>query len=138
MAVKPRENQTPSTIQYSEDITGRPWERRRQSRFGQRDAARKYTMDSLDVRITTVERRYGASLEDLSIGGVGFLLATPLPIDMPVGVELQIGQYTVTALGMVKSVRKKGNLFRLGVQFVQIGAAEREFLRFLELPEGPV
>lgn len=137
MAVKPGEKQTPS-IQYLENVTVRPWERRVQTRFKQREAARKYTIDSIDVRITTVERRYGASLVDLSIGGVGVVLATPLPIGMPVGVELQIGQYTVTALGVVRSVMKKGNLFRLGVQFVQLGAAEREFLRFLELPEGRV
>ena len=128
-----RENRS-AAVPHLESVMVRPWERRMQPRFRQREAARKYNMDCIDVRITTMERRYGATLVDLSTGGAGVLLAMPLPVNSPVGVELQIGQYTIAAFGQVKSVMQKGNQYRMGVQFVHLDAAELEFLRLLEAP----
>lgn len=107
-------------------------DRRAHPRFRQRAAARVYNMDSIDARITTTERRFGATLVDLNAGGAGLLTAQSLPLDSPVGVELQIGQYTVAVFGQVKSVMERDNQYRLGVQFVYVDQAEQELLRLLE------
>ena len=123
-----------ATARHQEGVLVRPWERRAHTRFRQRDAARKFNMDNIDVRITTQERRFGATLVDLSADGAGVLLAMPLPVDAPVGVELQIGQYTVAAFGQVRSVMRQGGGHRLGVQFIHLDAEERELLSLLEAP----
>ena len=98
------------------------------------EAARKYNMDSIDVRIITADRRYGAALLDLSVGGVGVLLAVPLQVNLPIGVELQIGQYTVAALGQVITVMSQAGRYRLGLCFLHLDPAERELLRLLDAP----
>ena len=123
---------------HPENMMVRPWERRAQRRFRRHDAARKFNMDSIDVRVTTTERRFGATLVDLSAGGAGVLLSVPLPVDSPVGIELQIGQYTVAAFGQVRNVMSQGGRHKLGVQFIHIDAAEAELLRLLEMPGRPM
>ena len=128
----------PPAARHRENVAVRPWERRAQRRFRHYDAARKYNMDSIDVRVTTTDRRFGATLVDLSAGGAGVLLAVPLPVDSPVGVELQIGQYTVAAFGQVKNVVPQGSRHKLGVQFIHLDPAERELLLLLEATERPV
>ena len=119
-----------------ERVTPRAWERRKHPRFKQRDADRKYNMDSIDVRIITADRRYGAALLDLSVGGVGVLLAAPLQTNLPIGIELQIGQYTVAAFGIVRNVVKTGERYKVGVQFVHLDSPEAELLRLLEMMDA--
>ena len=73
---------------------------------------------------------------NLSIEASGVLLASPLQVNLPVGVELQIGQYTVAAFGVVKNVVKNGECFKVGVQFVHLDSPEAELLRLLEMMDG--
>lgn len=128
----------PELAPHPENVMVRPWDRRAHRRFRRHDAARKFNMDSIDVRVTTTERRFGATLVDLSRGGAGVLLAVPLPVDSPVGIELQIGQYTVAAFGQVRNVMSQDGRHKLGVQFIHIEAAEADLLRLLEMPGLPV
>ena len=115
-------------------LAARIWDRRGHARFRQREAARRFNMDSIGVRITTTERRFGATLVDLSAEGAGVLVAEPLPPDAPVGVELPIGQYTVAALGQVITVMSQAGRYRLGLCFLHLDPAERELLRLLDAP----
>ena len=128
-----RENQSMEALQ-GKKVAIRSWDRRRHVRFRHREAARKFHMDSIDVRVITTERRVGATLVDLNAEGAGILVTEPLPTDSPIGLELQIGLYTVPVFGQVRTVMQRSGRYRLGVRFVHIDAAERELLLLLEVP----
>lgn len=123
-----------ASARHQEKVAVRPWERRAQPRFRQRDAARRFNMDTIDARLTTMDRRFGATLVDLSSGGAGLLVTMPVPVDTPVGVELQIGQYTVVAFGEVKNAMKQTRGHRLGVRFIHLEEEDWDLLRLLDGP----
>lgn len=110
----------------------RPLDKRKFRRYRHTDAARCYAVDSIGVRLTTLDRRHGAHVVDLSSNGVGVLMSTKLEIGSPIGIELRIGEYTLECFGQVRNATIKNNAFKVGIQFLYIGSAEKELLCILD------
>ncbi len=100
------------------------------------EAARLYNVDKIGARITTEQQSYDGTLLDLSAGGAAILIVSALPVNLPVDVDLRVGDHCIKALGVVKNRNKLGGKFRLGVQFTRLDPEEQDFLLLLYGPGG--
>ena len=116
--------------------SARCWERRQAARFTRLAAAGHYNVDTIEVRLITEERRSIAFLQDLSVKGAGLLSRKAQPLELPVAVELLVGDYVVEAFGFVRTCIKQGDWYRVGVQFTQLAPPDAAFLQELNRLRG--
>ncbi|MDO5673895.1 MAG: PilZ domain-containing protein [bacterium] len=113
-------------------------EKRESARIKHGEAARLYNVDKIGARIVTEQQSYDATLLDLSAGGAAIITVSALPINLPVDIELRVGDHCIRALGVVKNRNKLGVKYRLGVQFTRLDPEEHDFLLLLYGPGGMV
>ena len=111
-------------------------EKRESTRLKHGEAASFYNVDKIGARIVTEQQNYDGTLLDLSAGGTALITVAALPINLPVKVELQVGDHCIKALGQVKNRNKLGGKYRLGVQFTHLEPEEQDFLLLLYGPGG--
>ena len=111
-------------------------EKRENARIKHGEAARLYNVDKIGARIVTDQQNYDGTLLDLSAGGAAIITVSALPINLPVNVELQVGDHCIKAAGLVKNRNKLGGKYRLGVQFTYLDPEEQDFLLLLDGPGG--
>ena len=58
------------------------------------------------------------------------------PLELPVAVELLVGDYVVEAFGFVRTCIKQGDWYRVGVQFTQLAPPDAAFLQELNRQRG--
>ncbi len=111
-------------------------EKRERTRIRHDEAARLYNVDKIGARIVTEQQSYEGALLDLSAGGAAVITVSALPLNLPVEVELRVGDHRIKALGVVKNRNKLGVKYRLGVQFTHLDPEEQDFLLLLYGPGG--
>ena len=111
-------------------------EKRENVRVRHGEAARMYNVDKIGARIETDQQSYEVTLLDLSAGGIAMLAQVALPLNLPVQVEVRVGDHAIKAHGLVKNRNKLGGQYRLGVQFTSLDPEEEAFLHLLYGPGG--
>lgn len=117
-------------------LSRRKDEKRESTRIKHGEAARLYNVDKIGARIITEQQSYEGTLLDLSAGGAAVITISALPINLPVSVELRVGDHRIKAAGVVKNRNKLGVKYRLGVQFTRLDPEEQDFLLLLYGPGG--
>lgn len=127
------EKKTSSTWHMGEQ---RVAEKRENVRVRHGEAARMYNVDKIGARIETEQQSYEGNLLDLSAGGIAMLAQVALPLNLPVQVDVRVGDHTIRAHGLIKNRSKVGGQYRLGVQFTSLDPEEEAFLHLLYGPGG--
>ena len=111
-------------------------EQRETVRLEHAQAARMYNVDRIDACISTGQSRYEGTLLYLSAGGMAMLAPLSLPLNLPVDLDLNVGQHRMHAQGLIKNRNRLGSQYRLGVQFTKLGPEDEAFLQLLYGPGG--
>lgn len=92
------------------------------------DIGQLFEAREIAVKVATVQQMHSGALLDISTGGVAVHLAVALEADQHVKVGFLLGATRVIAKGQVRHVQRLGRGYKIGIQFVDLDPACREFI----------
>lgn len=92
------------------------------------DIGQLFEAREVAVKVATVQQMHNGSLLDISTGGVAVQLAVALEVNQPVKVGFLLGAMRITAKGKVRHIQQLRNSYKIGIQFLDMDTASRDFI----------
>lgn len=90
--------------------------------------AQLFEVHEIPVKLATAKQTYTCALVDISEGGVALNIGADLPVGTPVKLGFFLGRHKVITQGVVQHVRRQQGGSIVGIQFVQLPEASREYI----------
>ena len=92
------------------------------------DIGQLFEAREIAVKVATVQQMHSGVLLDISTGGMAAQLAVALEVNQQVKVGFFLGTVRIVAKGQVRHVQRHGNGYKIGIQFVDLDTASRDFI----------
>lgn len=92
------------------------------------DMGQLFEAREIAIKVATVQQMHSGVLLDISTGGMAAQLPVALEVNQQVKVGFFLGTMRIVAKGQVRHVQRHGNGYTIGIQFVDLDTASRDFI----------